>query len=210
MSRSRIAQTLLMRNVPLSLSRSRSLSRSLSWDVVPIHQESVPGKLCRKCKRTLPSSAFYRSKAEPDGLQYHCKECKRAYNAANRAAINARQKAYLASKPKVAAKAPAQKKRVTLRGYGLTTDDYEAMVSAQGGVCAICEMPETSIAPTGKARSLSVDHDHETGAVRGLLCGRCNRAIGLFADDPDRLRAAAGYLDANLGEWMAATRRDPR
>ena len=72
--------------------------------------------------------------------------------------------------------------------YGLTTEQYAAMEQAQGNVCAVC----SERCSTG--RRLAVDHDHATGAVRGLLCHRCNRAIGLLGDDAALLRAAAEYL----------------
>lgn len=64
------------------------------------------------------------------------------------------------------------------------------MLEAQGGVCAICKGPETK----PNAKYLAVDHDHATGAVRGLLCNNCNRAIGLLGDDAERLIAGADYL----------------
>jgi hypothetical protein len=65
---------------------------------------------------------------------------------------------------------------------------YEAMLTSQGGVCAICGRP-----PSEKRR-LAVDHDHATGAVRGLLCVPCNQALGRFQDSPDVLAAAAMYV----------------
>lgn len=71
--------------------------------------------------------------------------------------------------------------------YGLSVAEYDALVRQQYGVCAIC----------GNGRDhkhLHVDHDHDTGNVRGLLCNRCNRAIGLFEDDPAILRKAIAYL----------------
>jgi hypothetical protein len=93
--------------------------------------------------------------------------------------------------------APIQARRSKLRTFGLTVEQYDAMVLAQGGVCAICGRPEVvKHHSSGKVRALAVDHDHETGDVRGLLCGRCNRGLGLFGDDADRLRAAALYLEA--------------
>lgn len=71
---------------------------------------------------------------------------------------------------------------------------YDAMLAAQGGVCAICGRPETRPAPNGQPSRLHVDHNHSTGLVRGLLCNNCNQAIGKMGDDPDRLITAAEYL----------------
>lgn len=73
--------------------------------------------------------------------------------------------------------------------YGITLDDYDVMLKSQNGVCAVCH----SSCKTG--RSLAVDHCHSTGAVRGLLCANCNRAIGLFQEDRSRMTAAIAYID---------------
>src|SRR5438034_11558095 len=74
------------------------------------------------------------------------------------------------------------------RGNLLTEDEYEAMLEAQVGVCAICkEKP--------KGSRLAVDHVHGTDQVRGLLCNLCNPALGLFKDDTGRLKAAIEYLE---------------
>lgn len=75
-----------------------------------------------------------------------------------------------------------------LKGFGLTVSDYDQMLVAQGGVCAICKKQCSS------GRRLHVDHDHKTGVVRGLLCGRCNPALGAFDDSPALLAAAITYL----------------
>lgn len=77
-----------------------------------------------------------------------------------------------------------------LRQYGLTAEDYDALLERQNGVCAICFKP-----PKGKSR-LSVDHDHVTGRVRGLLCGPCNCSIGLLNEDADVFQSAINYLNA--------------
>lgn len=74
--------------------------------------------------------------------------------------------------------------------YGLTFDEYRSLYRRQAGLCAICSRPERS----GRNRMLSVDHDHETDIVRGLLCSHCNSAIGMFGDDPDVIEAAARYV----------------
>ncbi len=77
--------------------------------------------------------------------------------------------------------------------YGLEPDEFEALLARQGGVCAVCHRPP----PKSKhSWNLSVDHDHKTGEIRGLLCFNCNAGIGQFKDEPERLRAAARYLEA--------------
>jgi len=71
--------------------------------------------------------------------------------------------------------------------YGLTAEDVSAMALAQGGACAICRSPFTE-------KPFHVDHSHDSGVVRGLLCSNCNTALGLLGDDPDIANQAANYL----------------
>lgn len=66
------------------------------------------------------------------------------------------------------------------RRFGITLKDYERLLDMQDGVCAICGEPETVVGRGGVVLPLAVDHDHATGRVRGLLCLRCNRALGSF------------------------------
>ena len=80
--------------------------------------------------------------------------------------------------------------------YGMVESDYEAMASAQGDRCAICDGSD----PKHVSGKWNIDHDHKTGKVRALLCGSCNRGLGKFEDDPARLRAAADYLEAHNGK----------
>jgi predicted nucleic acid-binding Zn ribbon protein len=75
------------------------------------------------------------------------------------------------------------------RLYGITTAQYDAMLAAQGGCCAICRS-----ATTNGRGGFQVDHDHATGAVRGILCNSCNQGLGRFRDDPALLLKAAAYL----------------
>ncbi len=88
-----------------------------------------------------------------------------------------------------------------VKGYGITSPEYDAILKAQGGVCWICEQP-----PKKGGNRLAVDHLHSKGEnkrnprekrdrVRGLLCWACNGAIGKFRDDITRLRRAADYLE---------------
>jgi hypothetical protein len=82
-----------------------------------------------------------------------------------------------------------------MRTYGITQEQHDALFEQQGGKCWICEEPETMPdGRSGKTKALAVDHCHETGLVRGLLCGRCNRGIGLLKDSPDLLGKAIQYL----------------
>lgn len=74
--------------------------------------------------------------------------------------------------------------------YGVSLPEFEAMKSAQGGKCAICEASLTE----GK-RGAHLDHCHKTGKVRAVLCALCNLGIGYFKDSPTHLRAAADYLE---------------
>lgn len=75
------------------------------------------------------------------------------------------------------------------RRYGITPADYDALLEKQGGVCAICESPSCA---TG--RRLAVDHDHNTGHVRGLLCAACNLLLGKARDDIALLTRSIAYL----------------
>jgi hypothetical protein len=96
---------------------------------------------------------------------------------------------------------PAKWRDANLRKlYGITAAEAEALLTSQGGVCAICRTDEWGdLAP-------HVDHDHESGAVRGVLCQACNHGLGKFRDDPGRLRAAADYLQdaSNVDERLPA------
>lgn len=76
----------------------------------------------------------------------------------------------------------------------MTVDEYDRLHAEQGGLCAICGLPETRIGTHGKVRMLSVDHDHDTGDVRRLLCGACNAMIGLAREDPKILESAIRYV----------------
>lgn len=86
----------------------------------------------------------------------------------------------------------AHKARVLWSEFGITFEQYNEMLERQEELCAICQEPETATL-RGTVRRLCVDHDHETGHVRGLLCTRCNTGIGLLGSN---IEAAIGYLEA--------------
>jgi hypothetical protein len=79
-----------------------------------------------------------------------------------------------------------------IRAYGITVEDFDRMLEEQNGGCYICGQTDAN-------RALSIDHDHATGKVRGLLCSNHNRALGLLADDPDLVLAAHKYLVKDHG-----------
>jgi hypothetical protein len=122
----------------------------------------------------------------------HCKECRRQYERADRARALRRQKRWRERNPE---KELARQRRADLkRNYGVTIQQYDEVLAAQSGVCAICRQPESTLRK-GTLMRLSMDHDHHTGMNRGALCNRCNRAIGLIGDDVVLARALVDYLD---------------
>src|SRR5665213_2377334 len=140
----------------------------------------MPSKVCGYCKVKKPLTAFGRvGGAKGDLLRSSCKSC----NSERAAVWN---------------KAHPERFKHTLRRsqlkckFGFTTERYDAMLAAQGGFCAICKRPETSIY-RGTIKRLAIDHDHQTGRVRGLLCARCNLRLGYV--EPFRA-AIDDYLDA--------------
>lgn len=152
-------------------------------------------KACRRCGE-LKSIAddFHRRRKESEGRVAVCKACHseklQDYFAdpVNRARRFAAQKQYHElSRPRTRAR--------SLQKYGITPGEYDRMYDEQDGLCAIC-LSQRSRLGTGASRGdvLCVDHDHESGRVRGLLCQRCNRAIGLLGDDHDVLLSAIDYL----------------
>lgn len=78
----------------------------------------------------------------------------------------------------------------TLRAYGLTEADWDGFIKRQKNRCAVCRTDK----PGGRGERWHIDHDHVTGQVRGLLCGKCNSGIGMLQDDPGIIAAAARYV----------------
>ena len=87
----------------------------------------------------------------------------------------------------------ASRRNHLTRKYGMTLEEYESQLDRQQGVCAAC-----GVTPT---RNLDVDHDHETGAMRGLLCNSCNRLVGVIEKDPVKFRGLVAYLERAGFTW---------
>lgn len=89
--------------------------------------------------------------------------------------------------------------------FGVTRKEYGDLLLAQNGTCAICKQPETATR-NGRVKALAVDHCHETGNIRGLLCVACNTGIGKFKDDRNLMIAAIKYLDKHSGREQVAAK----
>lgn len=124
-------------------------------------------KVCSRCGQEKPLDQFHNRRASKDGRSYQCRDCKRSYD----------RPYYHARKPRW----EALRRRAK---YGLSEHAYNELNVAQNGRCAIC----------ARAKPLVVDHNHETGEVRGLLCSDCNKALGFFKDEIDTIEASIGYL----------------
>lgn len=148
-------------------------------------------KLCNSCHQLKPETEFYvqvrRNRPNPT-LHSRCKKC---FNAA----ITARNRTATGRKKLRARRAKPETRLQLLDAllrcrHGLTIEQYNALLRRQRGRCAIC-----GAAKCKTKRRLSVDHDHATDLVRGLLCNNCNIGIGQFQDNPVLLRKAAAYLE---------------
>jgi recombination endonuclease VII len=144
-------------------------------------------KWCPKCETTKPLEAFGSNKAMYDGKQNYCKPCAVAVVTASRTknptAHRRSSKAWREANPE-------HHKDINARWrYGVAHGTYARMFEEQGGKCAICETTDT--APTGR---FHIDHCHDTGKVRGLLCQKCNLGIGHLKHDPEIIRSAISYL----------------
>ena len=125
----------------------------------------ITEKTCTSCQVTKPLDCFGPDKNGRGGVKSKCRECRKTEHR------------------------DYQWERNLMRHYGITVDDYNRMFADQNGCCAICKRHQSEF-----RRSFAVDHDHETGKVRGLLCISCNRGLGYLGDDIDRLMAAVAYL----------------
>ena len=149
-------------------------------------------KTCSKCSKTKLTSEFYKDITKLDGLHCNCKTCsgKATLNwyRKNRASQLVRMRKYHQEhKQRPRPKEKRQASEIKYR-HGLTWAVYQQMVKKQNGVCAICGKQDSS------GRRLSIDHDHVTGKVRGLLCLKCNRALGLIGDSVPVAKMIVKYL----------------
>lgn len=161
-----------------------------SGELPKIHGKEIPRVLmrgdedekpCRVCGLVKKGTEFWNEKKAKDGKQNSCRDCNKV-QVARWKKDNPEKRRAIKHRRKEASKWEDRKHK-----YGITRAEWEAMEMAQGGVCAICGRKPG-------ARGLATDHDHDTGVVRGLLCIRCNAALGSFGDSIEGLQRAIAYL----------------
>lgn len=130
-------------------------------------------KQCTKCKNIKPLTEYNKQTKSKDGLTYWCKCCiSAAMKTRTRAKFKYNQEYYLK------------------RNYNITQEQYNEILSSQGGVCKICKRTDIS-------KALHVDHCHKTNKIRGLLCNTCNRGLGFFKDNLELLKEAINYVSSS-------------
>jgi hypothetical protein len=162
-------------------------------------------KKCRKCHSIFALNFYRTDNSRPDRLHPYCVPCR------NLAQNNLRKHRMATSPEYVQKQRELDRKRAKTRNqrkrtkaehkdyflkwkYGFGLEAYEKMLLEQKGVCLICKKPETrKNKHTGTCR-LHVDHCHETGTIRGLLCSKCNFGIGNFNDNIETMQEAVRYL----------------
>lgn len=128
-------------------------------------------KICPGCKKGLSREKFGKDQSRKDGLHRVCRGC-----------VSERGNRRYHENPR------KRRNFNLLRDYGITLAEFEEMIRRQDDKCAICEDP----LPAG--RNSHLDHNHQTGKIRGILCAHCNRSLGGFKECPRRLQAAIDYL----------------
>jgi len=162
-------------------------------------------KYCPKCKTVKKVDKFSRDNKTKDKLDVWCLECKRVYSRSDAAKLAAKKWYYSGGgklkkyeyqrdgTKKDRPKAEPYRAQVLKRKYGISQDTYSKLLRSQNGCCAICRTTN----PGRNRKEWPIDHDHTTGKIRGLLCWKCNSALGLLKDSPDLCAKAAAYLRRN-------------
>jgi len=133
-------------------------------------------KTCSKCKTNRTIEDFPNDKSRKDGKHPYCRACHKRYWK-----LKPKTKELRDYHNKISRKFQCSK-------YGITTEQYEKMLIAQAGLCAICRS-------NNQNNRLSIDHCHVTEKIRGLLCINCNTGLGKFGDSIEMLRTAIEYLE---------------
>lgn len=185
-----VARTNRQRNLspdPTAAIRATRSGRSGSLRSSPSRQPArlFSMRICVTCGTELPLSDFGRNARCADGIHRTCKPC---VNRHRRNTYRANRERELQKQHQYYKEHPNRRRATRIKHlYGIEYSEYERLRELQQGCCAVCG--------TAPDRDLHVDHCHTTGRVRGLLCGGCNRALGIMHDDPACIRRLALYAE---------------
>ena len=167
-------------------------------------------KKCSRCGFTKRADEFPRNSRANSGYDYTCKQCQKARHL--KYALNNKEKMKIHSREYYKKKRagidqskpllPIEERKLRdkemarwrdmKRKYGISREEFTALWENQNGKCLTCGV-ELTLTKAG----YTIDHDHTTGKVRGLLCRMCNRVIGMLKDSPEIFHSIAGYLESN-------------
>jgi hypothetical protein len=151
----------------------------------------IDSKLCPKCGKNKPLEDYAKSARGVLKRQTYCRACMKGMRLPHNEHDREYHKNYQKSNPEKFAFRTSKWRRKNV--YKISEAEYKELLEGQKGLCAICGGP-----PTGRRNTLSIDHCHVTGTIRGLLCQNCNVAIGHFKDNTDLLKRAILYLNREL------------
>lgn len=152
---------------------------------------TVAMRTCNACREAKPHSDFSADRRNKSGLQGKCKSCSaqvaRQWRSENQERHRETQKQWEKLNPE----------RHLLSKFGIRVGEKRAIFEKQGGVCGACGASEHGHPRLSGESGWCLDHCHSSGAVRGVLCWRCNLALGYAEDSPEKLRALAEYLESH-------------
>lgn len=163
----------------------------------PQTRVTAKGRVCTRCLVWKPWDKFSKHHRGSNGHSARCKDCYRLDYRSNRESILKSKSVYRAENRNVLRK--RNRKHQLKRLYGLSVEEFDKLFLSQGKSCAICARKlhkQGRWSGKGSRKNVAhVDHDHNNGEVRGILCGDCNWAIALLNDDPSNCIGAANYLE---------------
>lgn len=143
-------------------------------------------KICNLCKKDKPLDLFSKTKQLKSGYKGHCKDCHNLINKKYYDVSSNSKKQIEWAKNNPESRKKTYRKHTIKKKYGLSWEEYEDLLKKFNNKCGICGGTDQ--------KELSIDHDHKTGLVRGLLCNNCNNGLGRFKDSIILLSMAINYL----------------
>lgn len=155
-------------------------------------KETTGLKFCKGCDEWRSKGDYSKDSKSIDGLSCRCRPCRKKYRreAEVKERTSTYNKRYAEQNPELM-KAKDRKNSLK-RFWNMTQEQFQVLLNAQNGTCALCSKTESN-----PNKSLCIDHDHNTGRIRGLLCDNHNRAMGLFKDSIEDMEKAIKYLKSH-------------